>query len=106
MNREEAKEILASQLRALKKLSYAEFRSWVIERRIETPVAKGPSGTEYQIEIEARWESKSGEDIRVLASIDEGGLMSSLLPLCDSFIIASDGSFVGEEDPDGILAVD
>ena len=95
MNQEEAKEILANRVRQLKKLPYSEFRAWVIEKKIETPVANGPSGTEYQIEIQAMWDSKRRGDIRVFVSVDDGGLVSSLMPLCDSFVVSSDGSIVG-----------
>ena len=92
MNQEEAKEILANQVRELQKLPHAEFRSWVIEKKMETPVANAPSGTENQMEIEAMWDGKRGGDIRVLVSIDDGDLASSLLPLCDSFIVSPDGT--------------
>jgi hypothetical protein len=87
VNKEEAKQILATQVRELETLSYSEFRSWAIEKRIETPLVKGASGTEYQIEIQAMWDCQRGGDIRVLVSIDDGSLRSSLLPLCDSFIV-------------------
>jgi hypothetical protein len=92
VNQGEAKEILAGRVQQLKKLPYAEFRSWVIEKKIETPLANGPSGTEYQLEIQAMWDGKRGGDIRVFVSVDDGGLVSSLLPLCDSFIVSSDGT--------------
>src|SRR5262249_25948016 len=96
VNQEEAKEILAIQVGELKRLSYAELRSWVVEKKIKTPLVNGPSGTEYQMEIQAFWDSKRRGEIRVLVSIDDGGLVSSLFPLCDSFIISPDGSFVGQ----------
>jgi hypothetical protein len=95
VNKEEAKEILATQMRELKTLSYSQFSAWVTEKRIETPLVQGASGTEYQIEIEAMWDCRRGGDIRVVASIDDGGLRSSLLPLCDSFIVVSDKSSGG-----------
>jgi hypothetical protein len=81
VNQEEAEEILANRVRQLKKLPYAEFRSWVIEKKTETPLMKGPSGTEYQVEIQAMWDSKRRGDIRVFVSVDDGGLVSSSLPL-------------------------
>jgi hypothetical protein len=92
MNRAEAKAVLGSQVRELKKHSYSEFRSWIVERRIETPLVKGTSGTEYQVEAEALWDSEPSGDIRVLVSVDDGGLLSSFLPLADSFLISPDGS--------------
>ena len=96
MNQEEANAILASQVRVLQKGSYAEFRSWVMEKRIETPLVKGASGTEYQVEIEARWDSEPGGGIRVRISVDDGGLVSSLVPLSEAFLISPDGSLLGQ----------
>jgi len=40
-----------------------------------------PSGTWYQIEIEAFWDGEPNEDIRVLGSIDDG-----FSPLSEAFI--------------------
>jgi hypothetical protein len=96
MNHEEAKEILENQVRELKKRSYSEFRSWVMEKKIETPLVKGASGIEYQVEIEAKWDSQRRGDIGVLVSVDDGSLVSSFVPLGDSFIISSDESLVGQ----------
>jgi hypothetical protein len=56
---------------------------------------RGPSGAEYQVEIEAVWDSRQKGHVRVIASIDDGG-WRAFVPLCDSFIKAPDGSFVGE----------
>lgn len=63
MNQEEAKEILASQVGELKRLSYADLRSWIVEKKIKTPVVKLPSGAEYQMEIQAFWDGKQGSDM-------------------------------------------
>ena len=58
---------------------------------------RGPSGTEYQIEINVMWDSHGDRiDIRVMGAIDDGRLPGALLPLCDSFILAPNGSSVGE----------
>jgi hypothetical protein len=95
VNQEEAKQVLAGQLRELQKLPYAEFRSWVVEKKIDTPSVNGASGAEYQVEIQAMWESKRGGDIRILVSVDDGGLVSSFLPLCGSFVISPDGGLEG-----------
>jgi hypothetical protein len=95
VNQAEAKEIIANHLRELKKLPYAEFRSWVIEKTIETPLVKGSSGTEYQVEIQALWDGKRGGTIRVFVSVDDGGLLSSFLPLCGSFVVSPDASLEG-----------
>lgn len=62
----------------------------------ETFTVHGPSGAEYQVEIEALWDDEAGKNLRVLGSIDDGGFRG-LVPLCDDFIITPEGSFVGEE---------
>ena len=52
-------------------------------------------GTECQVEISVFWDDKPNEDVRVIFSIDDGG-WRAFVPVTDSFIIARDGSFVGE----------
>lgn len=54
-----------------------------------------PDGTQCCVEINAFWDDKPEGDIRVIASIDDGG-WRAFVPVADSFIIAPDGSFVGE----------
>ena len=56
---------------------------------------EGASGTEYQVEIEAVWDDRPEHNLRVLLSIDDGGLRA-FAPMMDDFIVAPDGSFVGE----------
>jgi hypothetical protein len=47
VNQEKAKEVLASQVGELQRLSYAEFRSWIVEKKTKTSVVNGSTGTEY-----------------------------------------------------------
>ena len=53
------------------------------------------SGVRYQIELQAFWDDKRAKNLRLIGAIDDGG-WSSYLPLTDNFIVARDGSFVGE----------
>jgi hypothetical protein len=53
------------------------------------------SGTDYQIEVEAFWDRKADGDLRVMVLIDDGG-RSAFKPINDDFIVAPDGTFVGE----------
>jgi hypothetical protein len=55
----------------------------------------GHSGTSYQVEIQALWDDKNNRTLRVMGSIDDGG-WCALHPLTRDFIIAPDGTFVGE----------
>jgi hypothetical protein len=59
----------------------------------------GPSGTTYQIEVEAFWDDEEGGNLRVCVAID-GGEVSAYRPISSDFIIAPDGSFVGESEQD------
>ncbi len=95
MELNEAREILTRQLGELRKLSYAELRRLMDNPPGEVEVS-GLSGTLYQLEVEVRWDSpNSHENIRVMVSIDDGGLRA-FHPLMDDFIKAPDESFVGE----------
>jgi hypothetical protein len=52
-------------------------------------------GGKYQIELQAFWDDQPDGNIRVLGSIDDGG-MQSIFPLSSDFIVSPDGQFVGE----------
>ena len=54
-----------------------------------------PDGTKCCVEITAFWDDKPDGDIRVLFSIDDGG-WRAFMPVGQDFIIATDGTFVGE----------
>jgi hypothetical protein len=41
------------------------------------------------------WDGREEENLRVIAAIDDGG-WRALSPLSEDFIVAPDGSFVGE----------
>ena len=58
--------------------------------------SSAPAGREYQTEVNVLWDDRPGGNIRVIGSIDDGGLRA-FAPLTDSFIKAPDGSFVGED---------
>ena len=58
----------------------------------------GPDGKAYQVEFDAHWDNprNAGRNLRVIASIDDGTLWSAFRPMTKDFIMAPDGSFVGE----------
>ncbi len=72
-------------------MTYADLRKYFDEEHMEV---KGPSGTEYQIESLAVWDSKPEGDLRIFVSIDDGGLRA-IVPMTEGFIVRPDGSFVG-----------
>jgi hypothetical protein len=95
MDKEEARGILAQQIARLRQLSHGDLQRYVKDE--EHMEVKGESGAEYQVEVQSLWdEGRPGGNLRVMVSIDDGGLRA-IFPLSEDFIIAPDGSFVGEQ---------
>ena len=94
MSREIARAIAEERLKELRKLSYRELVKWV--GQVSCDRINGPDGEEYQVETEARWDSKTGGDIRVIVAVDGPGA-SAFMPLTADFIMSADGSFIGEK---------
>ena len=93
MNKAEAKSLLSQELSRYREIPYAELFSLIDHS--ETFERAAPSGVTYQIELQVFVDDESRQTLRVLGSIDDGG-WRALSPLCDDFILAPDGSFVGE----------
>ena len=93
MDKAEAKSLLSQELSRYRELPYAKLFSLV--DKIETLERTAPSGVTYQIEMQVFVDDESRQTLRVLGSIDDGG-WRAFAPLSDSFILAPDGSFVGE----------
>ena len=94
IDRREARRVLTRRVEELRQLSReALCATWLDEPDCEQ--VRSPSGKEYQIEIEAIWDNEPEGNLRVFASIDDGG-WSALMPMTDGFIKAPDESFVGE----------
>ena len=96
MDKKEAKTILDKKLKELQSHSWDEFQSWIACKKVEVYEEEGQSGAKYQIEIEAMWDDKPDDWIRVIAGIDDGGLVSSFSPITSDFLIAKDGSMETE----------
>jgi hypothetical protein len=50
----------------------------------------GASGVIYQIEYQAVWDEEPGGELRIIASIDDGGFLSALIPMTSGFILPPD----------------
>jgi hypothetical protein len=91
MDGAEAKSILAKEL--------AEFAARPYDKLvllIDNPDVKnvgGYSGENYQIEFEVFWDSKPGGNLRIMASIDDGG-WRAFMPITDSLIVKPDGTLL------------
>lgn len=79
----------------LRRESYeALVAHYLSQPRGHTVVAE--SGVQFQVEVQALWDTpRQPGNLRVIIAIDDGG-WRSFRPLSTDFIIASDGSFVGE----------
>lgn len=93
MDKDEARGILAGVISGLRERPYGELRGLLGEPEVRE--VTGQAGAAYQIETQVFWDAAPGGDLRVIASIDDGGL-SAFKPLSDDFIVGPDGSFVGE----------
>ncbi len=93
MNKEEAKSVLAKFLGEYRSKTYNELL-YLLETQ-DTSEVTAESGTNYQLEFQAVWDNKKGENLRVIGSIDDGG-WRAFMPLTDGFMIAPNGEFVGE----------
>ena len=93
MNEAEARTVLHGHLEAYRTRTYAELRALLGKPQVTE--LRGPSGATYQMEIEVHWDHRPGGTLRVIGSADDGG-WRALRPVTDDFILAPDGTFVGE----------
>ena len=93
MDKVEAKILLDEFVVGLRGQSYDELKRLV--RNPTCVEVRGHSGAAYQVEYEALWDSQPGGVLRVLASIDDGGLISSMFPICSAFLITPRGDING-----------
>ncbi len=93
MDKEKACAVLAQALQPYRAKSYAALRDLIGQTDVYQ--IANPDGSDFQIEIEAFWDGTPDGDIRVMGGIDDGG-WSAFAPLSDDFVVAPDGSFVGE----------
>jgi hypothetical protein len=90
----EARDLAEFVLASLRSESYDAL----VGRYLDNPECReisGASGATYQVEILAFWDGGKPGDLRVTVAIDDGG-WSAIRPHCTDFIMASDGTFVGE----------
>ncbi len=64
--------------------------------QVEVESVVGTSGVTYQVEIQAWWDSGGRPNLLVIVGVDDGGWRSSFSQVNRAFIMANDGSFVGE----------
>lgn len=95
MDQKEAREVLAKELARFRSQTYEELQRLL--KAGQTHEVQGPSSITYQVEIQAFWDSHPAGDIRVMGAIDDKSFWRAVRPLCEDFIMAPDGRFVGED---------
>ena len=78
----------------LRRLSYQKLCTRFLDDS-ECVENRGDSGVVYQVETEAMWDDPEDRNLRVRVAVDDGG-WSAWCPLTEDFIVAPDGSFMGE----------
>ena len=86
MDKAEANTILSEQLARFNGRSHSELAALVESRHLEAYEVRGASGTSYQVEIQLFWDGRPGDTIRILGSIDDGGIRA-LFPVTDSVLV-------------------
>jgi len=90
MDKTEAQAVLTQHLAGWRTRPYRELIELLGNRGCQEVI--GASGTAYQIEVDVLWDSKPKGPVCVVGSIDDGGLMASVCPLTDSFIVNPEGT--------------
>jgi len=94
MNNTEAITVLERHLESYRRKTYSDLSS-LVNIGPDTAEVIGPTGVKYQIEITGLWDDEANGVIRVLGSIDDGGIRA-YVPLCSDFLMAPNGTFVDE----------
>jgi hypothetical protein len=93
MDKREAAGVLALELEGYRAMSYGELVGLIGDPAIYE--RSGASGLEYQVEVQVFWDDRPKGNVRVIASVDDGG-WSAFFPLTEDFIKSPDGKLVGE----------
>jgi len=91
MDRAEAKSILAKELTEFAARPFDKLVASINHADVKNIV--GESGANYQIEFDVFWDSKPDGNLRIMASIDDGG-WRAFFPLTDSLIMKPDGTLL------------
>ena len=94
MDKVEARRLIDEHLATYRTRAYADLAKQVGEAIGFQEIA--PSGIEYNVEVMLVWDNFAGGNIRVMVAVDDTRWPSWFHPMSDDFIVAPDGSFVGE----------
>jgi hypothetical protein len=91
MDKTEAQSILTKELTEFAARTYNEIVTLI--KRPEVKNVIGKSGANYQIDVNVFWDSKPDGNLRIMASIDDGG-WRAFVPVTDSLIMKPDGTLL------------
>lgn len=89
MDRKEARALLTEELNRFRAMAPAGLRALIGEAQVKE--IKSRSGAGYTIETDVVWDDKQKTTLRVMASIDDGGL-SAWLPMTESLLVPCDAA--------------
>ena len=87
MDKSEAQKVLSEQLGRFSQRSYGELVALVESAHVEDFEVRGASATTYQIEVQFFWDDKTRGTVRVVGSIDDGGIRA-IVPLTQTFLVS------------------
>lgn len=88
-----AQRVLNEWLAKLRAVPYRELASRVDS--VTTDEVARDAQRSWQLEIQVLWDDEPNGNVRVMVSIDDGGLRA-FVPMTESFIKSPSGEFVGE----------
>jgi hypothetical protein len=88
-----AQKVLNEWLTKLRAVSYRELASRVDS--VTTDEVVRDRERSWQLEIQFLWDDEPNGNVRVIVSIDDGGLQA-FVPMTESFVKSPSGEFVGE----------
>jgi hypothetical protein len=94
MDKTEAQQVLDEELSVYRRCAYDDLTRLVGQKVHKDRISDG--GATYQMDVEIFWDDKRKGTIRVLGAIDDASLRYAIFPLSQDFIMAPDGSLVGE----------
>jgi hypothetical protein len=89
MSREIARSLLEQKVSELQALSYPQLLPMLDQST--TVFETGSDGKWYQIEAQVFWDDRKDSNLRVLVTVDGGGV-SAVKPLCSDFIATPEKS--------------
>ena len=93
MNTVAAQRVLNEWLVKLRTVPYRELASRVDS--VTTDEVVRDSERSWQLEVQVLWDDEPNGNVRVMVSIDDGGLRA-FVPMTESFVKSPSGDFVGE----------